>query len=170
MTTYHNVPPATHEELACYCCGKSLNPSDLVRFERHSYDGVCIGCAAWLHERSLSVGRETLPRGGARSGELQSCSFCDKQQKQVNTLIAGPAVFICDGCVDRARTVLARAGQTSSTPTATIRQVSDESPEEECHFCGKRRHQVQAMAAADTRRICNECLDLCDEIISDNRG
>jgi len=28
------------------------------------------------------------------------CSFCGKSQEQVNLLIAGPGVFICNGCVD----------------------------------------------------------------------
>lgn len=28
------------------------------------------------------------------------CSFCHKSQEQVNLLIAGPGVFICDGCVN----------------------------------------------------------------------
>ena len=27
------------------------------------------------------------------------CSFCGKSQREVKTLIAGPAVFICDDCV-----------------------------------------------------------------------
>lgn len=27
------------------------------------------------------------------------CSFCGKAQHEVFTLIAGPQVFICDGCV-----------------------------------------------------------------------
>lgn len=29
-----------------------------------------------------------------------SCSFCDKPQNKVKKLIAGPAVYICDECVD----------------------------------------------------------------------
>ena len=28
------------------------------------------------------------------------CSFCGKSPEQVNLLIAGPGVFICNGCVD----------------------------------------------------------------------
>ena len=39
----------------------------------------------------------------ARIGEtadLLKCSFCDKSQKQVKKLIAGPGVYICDECID----------------------------------------------------------------------
>ena len=33
------------------------------------------------------------------SGELLKCSFCGKSQKQVQELIAGPGVYICNKCV-----------------------------------------------------------------------
>jgi len=33
-------------------------------------------------------------------GKLLYCSFCGKSQHEVRRLIAGPAVFICDECVD----------------------------------------------------------------------
>ena len=33
-------------------------------------------------------------------GDLVKCSFCGKSQKQVKRLIAGPAVYICDECID----------------------------------------------------------------------
>ena len=34
------------------------------------------------------------------SNKLLHCSFCGKNQNEVNKLIAGPSVFICDECVD----------------------------------------------------------------------
>ncbi|MGI8868005.1 MAG: ATP-dependent Clp protease ATP-binding subunit ClpX [Mycobacteriales bacterium] len=33
-------------------------------------------------------------------GDLLKCSFCNKSQKQVKKLIAGPGVYICDECID----------------------------------------------------------------------
>ena len=33
------------------------------------------------------------------SSELLKCSFCGKSQKQVQQLIAGPQIYICDECV-----------------------------------------------------------------------
>jgi ClpX C4-type zinc finger len=103
----------------------------------------------------------------ADTAQLLSCSFCGKGQKQVKKLIAGPGVFICNECIDRVHTVLAETGKRVSTPIATIQQISEEHREELCKFCGKRRLQVAAMAAAGETRICNECLGLCDEIVSD---
>jgi ATP-dependent protease Clp ATPase subunit len=96
-----------------------------------------------------------------------SCSFCGKKHKQVKKLIAGPHVYICDGCLGRVHAVIAERGRTASTPIATIQQVSDEAGAEQCNFCQKRRHQVAAMASAGDKRICNECLELCDEIMSE---
>lgn len=170
MTTSHEVPAAADEELACYCCGKSFNAGDLVRFDQHPQDGVCAGCAVWLHERALPMARKAHPGVSVRSGALMSCSFCGKHQKQVRKLIAGPGVYICDGCVDRVHRVLAAAGQTVSTPIAAIQRVRDENRDERCSFCGKRRLQVDAMAIAAAAGICNECLDLCDDIVRGNLG
>lgn len=34
--------------------------------------------------------------------DLMYCSFCRKDHHQVDKLVGGPGVFICDGCVDLA--------------------------------------------------------------------
>ncbi len=41
------------------------------------------------------------------SGETLRCSFCNKDQNDVRKLIAGPAVFICDECVDVCNDIIA---------------------------------------------------------------
>jgi ATP-dependent protease Clp ATPase subunit len=102
-------------------------------------------------------------------GDLLSCSFCGKSQKQVRKLIAGPHGFICDGCVTGARTVISETGRTVSTPIATIQQVTHEAGTQECSFCGKHGFRVAAMASAGDMRICDECLELCEEILSEER-
>jgi len=96
-----------------------------------------------------------------------SCSFCGARREEVEAVIGGRLnVYICDRCVGRAHEVIAEPGRTASTPIATIQQVSDEAGAEECTFCGKLRHRVAAMASTGDMRICNECLELCDEILS----
>jgi ATP-dependent Clp protease ATP-binding subunit ClpX len=51
------------------------------------------------------------------SGDLLKCSFCGKSQKQVQQLIAGPAVYICDECVELCNEIIeeraAEAGETT---------------------------------------------------------
>ena len=40
-----------------------------------------------------------------RSGPQIECSFCDKPEREDMTMIAGPTVYICDGCVGDAGTL-----------------------------------------------------------------
>jgi ATP-dependent protease Clp ATPase subunit len=103
----------------------------------------------------------------AGPGEASSCSFCGKLAKQVKKLIAGPRVEICNECVDRVHAVLTVTGNTASTPIATIRQVDDADPAKRCSFCGKQRRHVAAMASTGKKRICGDCIELCDELISE---
>ena len=39
--------------------------------------------------------------------EILSCSFCNKDENDVRKIIAGPAVFICDECVEVCNDILA---------------------------------------------------------------
>ncbi|MDR6907444.1 ATP-dependent Clp protease ATP-binding subunit ClpX [Agromyces sp. 3263] len=52
------------------------------------------------------------------SADLLKCSFCGKSQKQVQQLIAGPGVYICDECVELCNEIieerLAEAGETEA--------------------------------------------------------
>ncbi|WP_370950102.1 ClpX C4-type zinc finger protein [Amycolatopsis sp. cg5] len=38
---------------------------------------------------------------------IADCSFCRKSNDEVGKLLAGPGVFICDGCVDLAAKIMA---------------------------------------------------------------
>jgi hypothetical protein len=42
----------------------------------------------------------TSAQNGTPPEKLLYCSFCGKSQHEVQKLIAGPTVYICDGCVD----------------------------------------------------------------------
>src|SRR5215469_12070520 len=48
---------------------------------------------------------------------LLLCTFCGKNQKQVTKLIAGPGVYICNGCVDLAGGVIG-SDEIASTGTS----------------------------------------------------
>jgi hypothetical protein len=50
-------PAVSVEYLMCYCCGKRVDESSLVRFHEHPAEGVCAGCAEFLHKRSVAAGR-----------------------------------------------------------------------------------------------------------------
>ena len=114
-------------------------------------------------------------RSRTRQQQL-SCTFCGKPQDQVRKLIAGPGVFICGGCVTLARHVIADS-VTVTTERGPVHVVPGQQPRARCSFCGKQRDQVAGQAAIPVPAtgkagpghavICDECLDLCDEIITD---
>ena len=47
------------------------------------------------------------PASGASLLETVCCSFCNKDKDEVDKLIAGPGVFICNECVDLCNQILA---------------------------------------------------------------
>jgi ClpX C4-type zinc finger len=107
---------------------------------------------------------------------LLLCTFCGQHQKQVKKLIAGPGVYICDGCTSLAKVVVSD-GQPVTTAIAELTAGPEEEPRTQCSFCGKRRDQVASLlvSSVQTERkapaaICSECLDLCTEIITEELG
>ena len=85
------------------------------------------------------------------------CSFCGKQQDQVQRLIAGPgSVYVCDECIDAF-------------------SIEPEEPQEErglrCSFCGKKQRQVLHLTVGPNGvNICSECIFLCQEIIAEEQS
>jgi hypothetical protein len=54
---------------------------------------------------------EPKPSSRARVRNMNlSCSFCDRHQREVKKLIAGPSVYVCDDCVADASALFARSG------------------------------------------------------------
>jgi ClpX C4-type zinc finger len=94
------------------------------------------------------------------SGERRWCSFCGRSQRQIKTLVAGPEVYICNQCIPVVDAVL-DTGNQASTATATIVPVTEQARRERCSFCGKRRHEVTAMASTGDHRICAGRIRLC---------
>ena len=45
--------------------------------------------------------------------------------------------------------------------------MSNEKDNLHCSFCGKSQKEVKKLIAGPTVYICNECVDLCNEIIDD---
>jgi ATP-dependent Clp protease ATP-binding subunit ClpX len=48
------------------------------------------------------------PASARTSTAVLTCSFCGKHQRQVNKLIAGPGVYICNECVDLCVEIIAK--------------------------------------------------------------
>src|SRR5437867_778787 len=69
------------------------------------------------HSRVLT-GRSAMA-GKRGDGESLRCSFCNKNQRDVKKLIAGPTVYICDECVDICLDIIAEEKDTTETKTRT---------------------------------------------------
>jgi hypothetical protein len=133
------------------------------------------GSRRWLRTKTADPPRQTSRRGA----DLLACTFCGKNQNQVRKLIAGPYVYICDGCTGLARNAIARGqkGQAVRTALGPISAVPEDEPRLQCSFCGKNREQAPGLAVAPmvttgkgnaAAAICSECLDLCDEIVAED--
>jgi ATP-dependent Clp protease ATP-binding subunit ClpX len=48
-----------------------------------------------------------------------TCSFCGKEQGEVKKLIAGPAVYICDECIELCKDIIAEEAQLEETPLSS---------------------------------------------------
>ena len=65
------------------------------------------------------------------SSELLKCSFCGKSQKQVQQLIAGPQIYICDECVALCNEIIEerlaehQTSESTDLPLHKPREISD---------------------------------------------
>lgn len=86
------------------------------------------------------------------------CTFCGRPPSEVAKLVAGPDVYICDGCVARAEKGLG-AGTTAPARSRTA-----------CSFCGKRRADDRPLIVAEAAAVCADCLRLCRDFVDGQRS
>ena len=97
------------------------------------------------------------------ASEVFRCSFCNKSQRDVVKLIAGPAVYICNECLEICNQIVAedkllepgeKAGP-ASVPTA-------EGPLEapvRCGLCQMLWPRDRSVPSPDRGWLCGSCLD-----------
>lgn len=105
-------------------------------------------------------------RRSRRTGTILTCSFCGADQATARKIVAGPAVYVCDRCVDLALRALAD-GTAQDDGRTRLEVVAADDPSR-CQFCGKAgRPLARRAGTGDDARICDECLALCTEIIQE---
>src|ERR1700751_226239 len=57
------------------------------------------------------------------SDKLLYCSFCGKSQHEVRKLIAGPAVFICDECIELCNDIIAEEMKLQETTGPDVKKL-----------------------------------------------
>jgi ClpX C4-type zinc finger protein len=87
------------------------------------------------------------------------CTWCERPPSEVDKLIAGPKVFICDACVAAAERVLSDPrGARSSLRRATS------GGRERCSFCRKRVSDTRPLVIGPAN-VCADCVRTCREIM-----
>jgi ClpX C4-type zinc finger/Glyoxalase/Bleomycin resistance protein/Dioxygenase superfamily len=103
------------------------------------------------------------------------CSFCTKKQADVRRLIAGPAVFICDECIQICQDILdadapsAESGQPSPgtrAPAAERRMLGDSF---QCSLCRTPTVLYEALAIKERGFLCAGCADAVDAALARGR-
>jgi len=120
----------------CEECGENISFELLKDVPDES---LCVKCT--------SGGRANTP------GDLY-CDFCGKNGKKVGTLIAGPAVYVCDECVQVCSEILAESKEGRVPPDSDSALY--------CSFCGKAQ---TTLIAGSSIYICDQCVHLCSEIV-----
>ena len=144
-----------------------------------SFSGLPFACVApWPAIYALVdtqskgvVFREDVPPDLPKPPEHEhACSFCGAKRAEVNHLVAGPGVSICDGCVrkHRRRSLLERLRAWIAPPPprgALVRMPYRDAADVGCSFCGEDRATIVGARA----RICRPCVDLSAEILSETK-
>lgn len=74
-----------------------------------------------------------------------ACDFCSKTQHELELLVAGPAVAICNQCIDEARKVVdgARAEKTNAGASSENRSDPASRPPDDAHAGAVHQAQVE---------------------------
>ena len=91
--------------------------------------------------------------------EARRCRFCFKPQHKVWKFIAGTGVYICDECVETCTDLVSR-GEDGEDDDGERRDLR-------CDFCDKHVREVRTVVVGSGNNICNECVELCVEIIAE---
>ncbi len=88
---------------------------------------VIVACMEWLERHYPHIGNDTAKLRGQRLWKVKTpfsrtqqrnCSFCGKEQSEIQRLIAGPGVYICDQCIALCNEIIAE--ETSSRGGAPV--------------------------------------------------
>jgi hypothetical protein len=125
-----------------------------------------------LLREGKGVGAQVLGQLGADPADVRkrighaslTCSFCSRTGLEVNRLVAGPGVYICDGCIGAGTALLDPdpGGEPAGGPL-TVAAPDDES---KCGFCGRRPAAQDRLVAGPQAAICGQCLALAREVES----
>ena len=124
----------------------------------------------WKPKGTESQGRTPPP-------SVFRCSFCNKSQREVEKLIAGPTVYICSECVEICNDILRENRMLMPEPRA-VSGASEPEPEGEilanppvdprpvrCRLCGMMSVLEFLSPVRNRGWLCGACLDAVREVL-----
>src|SRR5262249_8799272 len=91
-----------------------------------------------------------------------SCSFCGLNKFDIESLVAGPQVAICDGCIQAFHAVIAKGAP------LPLEASIQEGVDAQCNFCHKSPPEVPGLLVRNASAICPECLHVCVDLTEDS--
>ena len=109
------------------------------------------------------------------SPEILRCSFCGKSQDEVRKLIAGPAVMICDECVEVCVDVIFddavqpadKDPQERERWRAIAAKVAVKPESSICSLCGTAGHDMLSIGSRGL--LCGDCADAIEDVLSQGK-
>jgi hypothetical protein len=147
------------EDATCSFCGNASAVGGVMAEPEKGSPRICRRCVDTCTRLAGGEPTKTMAR---RSGKVR-CSFCNVSQTDTKKLIAGPGVYICEGCVAASTHVLTTGAAAKGPRQVVLRPAATE--DHACSFCGKLPAQVKQLAKGGRARICNECIGLCTDIV-----
>jgi len=85
------------------------------------------------------------------------CSFCGKDQSQVNHLVAGPSIYICNECISICNEIIADHNQYDQLCKGP--KTHDPEPDKViCSFCRAALPPSRMFMIPERGQLCPECL------------
>jgi hypothetical protein len=105
----------------------------------------------------------------ARTTADPHCSFCNKKQMDVLTLIAGPTARICNECIDICNDIV-RGLTGSEVGGLEVFQSRHSGPLVRCRFCMAVFPEDKTLVIADRARLCTACVDIMRQHLGREKG
>jgi hypothetical protein len=87
------------------------------------------------------------------------CTWCRRPPSEVEKLVAGPNIYICDGCVREAERTLRKSGGGRGASRVA-----------RCSFCRRFAGAQRKVVSGRHANVCAECLQMCRDFMSLGRS
>jgi len=91
-----------------------------------------------------------------------ACSFCSKRQNEVRKLVAGPAVHICDECIDLCKNILVEDLESSESAAGKSAAMTGE--HRLCGVCMEERESDELIFLPHAAYMCAGCLEAIQSV------